>query len=77
MADGLEHEEKMIILAEVARLLGVPTRWGVDTFGRRSLHVPVAGLQLMHEHAMDMGQAEVAGDIRQMLAQAPRFRGPR
>lgn len=75
MTDYAQDMEKLSVVAEVAWLVGVPTRRAVDTFGRPFLDIPVEGMQFMHSRALEMGQYEVAEDIRQMLARAERVTG--
>lgn len=76
MEDHAWWAEDMRLVEEVARMMGVPTRREVDTFGRPRLCIELAGLQHMHRVALEMGQAEVAEDIRVMLAQAKRVERP-
>ena len=76
MPDYTRNVEDAILVEEFARLLGIATERVVDTFGRPCLHVPVEGLQRMHETALSMGYPEVAEDIREMLARAKRVDHP-
>lgn len=76
MEDHTRHEEDMLLVEGVARMMGVPTKREVDTFGRPRLCIELAGLQHMHRVALEMGQVEVAEDIRVMLARAKREERP-
>lgn len=76
MTDYSRHVEDVLLVEEAARMMGVPTKREVDTFGRPYLFIEVEGLQHMHKVAQEMGYPEVAEDIREMLARAKRVDRP-